>query len=347
MRAERILIRCDAAPGIGSGHVMRCLTLARALAGKGAAVGFAASAETVETVPALARAGFAHISLDRPLDADELLARGERWDALVIDHYGIDVRQETALREIAPVIVVIDDLADRRHDCDILLDQTVGREAGDYAGLVPPAAELLLGPEYALVRPEFTAARPAALARREAGKPVSRLLVSLGMTDIGGITAWAARAALEAGLEAEVAVAVGARAPSMPHLRALAERDPRLVFYPDCDDMAGLMASSDLAIGAGGTTSWERCCLGLPTIVLVLAENQALIARNLARLGAVRALRGRDAAELTAAVRDLAADREARVEMAISAGRLTNGRGADIVAQGIAHRVPKARRACR
>lgn len=338
MSEARVLIRCDASPQLGSGHAMRCLTLAGALSEHGVRVTFAVSAETSLTVPALAVAGFRTIIVERPTDTDELAGTSERWDAVVVDHYGLDARHEAAFRALAPTILVIDDLADRSHDCDILVDQTIGRSAEDYAALVPDATELLLGPEYALIRPEFAATRPAALAKREAGDPVSRVLVSLGMTDIGGITGWAAQAALAAGLDAEVAVAVGSHAPSLPQLRALATRDPRLALYPDCDNMAGLMASSDLAIGAGGTTSWERCCVGLPTIVLVLVKNQALIARNLARVGAVRVLPGRDGAELTAAVRRLAADTDARVAMTRASGKVTDGRGADRTAGALSRR---------
>jgi len=327
----RILMRCDASRQIGSGHVMRCLTLARALAEGGARVSFACSAETLETVPALGASGFPVTVLAAPLDADEVVATGHHWGAIVVDHYGLDARHEAIFRQAAPVIMVLDDLADRPHDCDILLDQTVGRAPSDYDGLVAVTTEVLLGARYALLRPEFARARPDALAARSEGRPVSRIFVSLGMTDVGGVTAQAVEAALAAGLEAEIAVAVSSRAESMPRLRVLAAKDSRVVLYPDCDDVCGLVAASDMAIGAGGTTSWERCCLGLPTIMVVLAANQLTIADNLARRGAVELVTRLDPEAVTDALRRLAADPAARTAMSRAAGAVTDGAGVEMV----------------
>lgn len=344
MMAARILFRCDAGMQLGSGHVMRCLTLADALAERGAAVTFACSAESYETVPALGASGYAMITLDAPLDAEEIASAGACWDAAVVDHYRLDAAYEGALRRVAPVILAIDDLADRPHDCDILLDQTLSREASDYAPLVPPAAELLLGPEYALLRPEFARARPAALAARAKGGPVRRILVSLGMTDIGGITARAVKAALAAGLEAEIAVAVGSRAESLPELRALAKIDLRVVLHVDCADIWALFAESDLSIGACGTTSWERCCLGLPSIALVLADNQAKIGDELAKFGAVRLLPVRELETAGRMLRDLATNAAERVAMSHSAAMICDGTGAESVAATFAEGMTQVRK---
>jgi UDP-2,4-diacetamido-2,4,6-trideoxy-beta-L-altropyranose hydrolase len=319
---------------------MRCLTLARALAERGALITFASSAATLDTVPALAGSEFPAITLERPMDTDELTAPGRHWDAVVVDHYALDARHEAALRRAAPVVSVIDDLADRTHDCDVLCDPTVGRARADYAALIPPSAVACLGPSFALLRPEFARARPIALAKHAAARPVERIFVSFGMTDIDGITAWAVRATLDAGLEAEIAVALDSRAESLPQLKSLAEDDPRLVLHPDCRDMCTLMADSDIAVGAGGTTSWERCCLGLPTIIMVIAQNQARIARSLARIGAAELLTDRDAAALAARLRRLAADQAARVAMSRTAGALADGKGAARLAEILMSRIP-------
>jgi UDP-2,4-diacetamido-2,4,6-trideoxy-beta-L-altropyranose hydrolase len=307
---------------------MRCLTLAQALVKRGASITFACSAESFDTVPALGASGFQAVSLKTPCDAAELVTDGRRWDAAVVDHYGLDARYEAALRQVAPVILVIDDLADRPHDCDMLLDQVLGREAPDYAPLVSPATELLLGPKNALLRPEFARVRPRALADRAEGRPVSCIFVSLGMTDIGGITAPAVRAALAAGLDAEIAVAVGSQAESLPHLRAIASANTRVTLHLDSTEMCALMASSDIAVGAGGGTSWERCCLGLPTVMLVLADNQAAIAQSLASSGAAELVHRGDASALTTAIRRLAGDPAARTAMSTAAGAVTDGMGA-------------------
>lgn len=342
--AERIgiLIRCDASRRLGSGHVMRCLTLAQALAGQGASVTFACSAESFETVPALGASGYPSISLDAPLDAAELLAAGQRWDAAVVDHYRLDARYETELRQAAPVILVIDDLADRPHDCNILVDQTAGRHPSDYAKLVGSGTDLRLGADHALLRPEFALARPAALAARSSGQPASRIFLSLGMTDIDGTTAWALKAALAANLDAEIAVAVGSGAESLPELRALAATDPRVALHLDSAEVCALMAASDLAIGAGGGTSWERCCLGLPTVMLVLADNQAVIAQTLARLGAAVLVPDRDAAALVDTLRRLANDPAARIAMSKAAGTVTDGRGTNRAADALFSRIMRA-----
>jgi UDP-2,4-diacetamido-2,4,6-trideoxy-beta-L-altropyranose hydrolase len=338
----RVLIRCDAARRLGSGHAMRCLTLAQALAGRGTSVTFACSAESFETVPALGASGFPLISLDAPLDPAELVATGQQWDAAVVDHYRLDARYETVLRHAAPVILVIDDLADRPHDCDILVDQTVGRQPSDYAKLVGSGTESRLGADYALLRPEFVLARPASLAARSKGRRVSRIFLSLGMTDIDGITAWALKATLAANLDAEIAVAVGSSAESLPELRTLAAANPRVVLHLDSTEICALIATSDLAVGAGGTTSWERCCLGLPTVMLVLADNQAMIAQTLARLGAAELVQSGDADAIVSTLRRLAADASARISISKAAGAVTDGRGTDRAVDTLISRITRA-----
>jgi len=160
------------------------------------------------------------------------------------------------------------------------------------------------------------------------GATVRRIFVSLGMTDIGGITAKVLRAVLAADLNAEITVAVGARAKSMSELQQLATRDNRVRLHLDSSETCALMAAADIAVGAAGTTSWERCCLGLPTLLLVLAGNQSLIARNLAGLGAVRLSADTDPSSVTECLRHLANDPTARIAMSMAAARICDGKGA-------------------
>lgn len=283
---RRALFRCDATPTLGGGHVMRCLALASAMVDAGYGVRFACAKGSMEVVPALARSGFDVIELADSLDPAELLERIETpVDALVFDHYGIDAAYERDL-PCARTIVVIDDLADRPHDCDLLIDQTFGREAADYDHLVPSSALVMVGAQYALIRPEFAAARPAALARRRAGGPVRRILISMGLTDLGGVTAPVLEAVLRAPVDAAIDVVIGSSAPSRAAVMALADTEPRIEVHDETADLCRLMADADLAIGAAGTTSWERCCLGLPTVMLVLAANQRKIAAELQATGA-------------------------------------------------------------
>lgn len=284
--APRLLIRCDAAPKLGGGHVMRCLTLANEMAAAGWEIAFATSRESGETVPALLRSPHRVIALDDLADPTACLAAaGQDWDVALVDQYALDPSYETALRAIAGSIAVIDDLL-RPHDCDLLVDMTHGRTAAEYQGLVPAHAALACGTEYAMLRPEFARLRPGSLARRDA-RPAERLLISLGLTDVGGITSKVLEKTV-AIFPGRIDVILGANAPSRAMAEAMAEAEDRVKLHIDTPDMATLMAEADLAIGAGGTTSWERCCLGLPTLLFTLADNQCEVAAMLAQAGAIQ-----------------------------------------------------------
>ena len=187
--------------------------------------------------------------------------------------------------------MAFDDLADRPHAADLLLDQNLGHTPSDYAGLVPPACRLLTGTRYALLREEFAAWREASLQRRAAQAEtgyLKHILVNLGGVDKDNHTL-AVLQAFSGSLPAacRVTVVMGKTAPHTAAVRAFADSAP----YPcrvlvGADNMAELMAEADLAIGAAGSTSWERCCLGLPTLLLVIAGNQCNIAATLQTAGA-------------------------------------------------------------
>jgi UDP-2,4-diacetamido-2,4,6-trideoxy-beta-L-altropyranose hydrolase len=282
----RAVFRCDASAALGGGHVSRCLTLAQALRDHGWSCAFAVSAETTAAVPRLRRAADAILTLDvAAADEPRRMADGfgGEADLLVVDHYARDVAFETACRRWTRRILVIDDLADRRHDADLLLDQTLDRSPSDYAALVPPHCRVLAGSEYALLHPAFAANRPAALSRREGCVAPRRILVAFGATDPGNATCLALRAIGASRLALEVDVILGAGAPHLEAVQAELTTMPhptRLHIDVEAETVAALM-TADLAIGAGGTTSWERCCLGLPTVVLQTAANQRTIVRAL------------------------------------------------------------------
>lgn len=330
---HRFAFRADASAKTGGGHVMRCMTLASALLKWGQKIAFLSQPGTVQTVPPLGASGMAVIEVTA--EPSSWIEGLNEWhaggvDCLVIDSYGVGAEQERAMRGTAKRIMVIDDLANRAHDCDILLDQNLGRTAASYAGLVPSHCEVLAGPRYALLRPEFAQARPRALARRGASGPVERILISMGMTDVGGVTARVLEAVLTADTGAAIDVVIGSRAPSLARVRALAARDGPIALHIDNADMCELMVAADLGIGAAGSTSWERCCLGLASIVMVLADNQREGAAALAGAGA--ALAGTDqldasSAGLTAAVRRLSSSSVERATMAASAAGLADGQG--------------------
>jgi UDP-2,4-diacetamido-2,4,6-trideoxy-beta-L-altropyranose hydrolase len=320
--------------------VTRCLALADALTTRGWRCVFAVSAETAPTVPHLKRVqhGVHVLPAGREADSTALWSSiDEGCSLLVIDDYRLGARYEASCRPVASRILVIDDLANRPHDCDILLDQNLGRSCRDYEALVPCSALVLVGASFALLRPEFAAARPAALSRRRPGIPVQRILISLGLTDLGGITARVVRAALDARTGATLDVVVSDRAESLPYLRSLESASHDIVLHVNPSNMSQLMINADLAIGAAGATSWERCCLGLPTILITLADNQRFVARSLAEAGAVKLLENTDGFEpaLTNTLRDLWQSEGMRLSLARAAARTVDGKGTERVADAI------------
>jgi len=283
------IFRCEASVEIGAGHVVRCLALARELVAAGWACHFATSASSLAVSQELSKFPILLLSA---AEADDPLAMRrylEGCDLLVIDDYRIDARYESVLRGWASRILVIDDLADRPHDCDLLIDQTYGRRGADYGGSVPPGCRLLIGTTYALLRPEFRLLRAQALAKRAGITRVKRILVSLGATDPAGATMLALDAITRAAPCASVDVVLGQSAPYLRQVLARIENldQPVCVHVEVQDqDMAQLMLNADLAIGACGGTAWERCCLGLPSIVVMTADNQSTVARALQDAGA-------------------------------------------------------------
>lgn len=272
----KAIFRSDASRDIGSGHIYRCLTLADMLAQTGWECAFACTAETVDIVPLLKTKGYETL----PPDASA------PCDLLVVDHYGLDEKYERSARGWAKRIVVIDDLANRKHECDTLLDMTYGRSAYTYHGLVPDNALLLCGSHYALLRPEFAAYRLESLAHRQKLSSAPRVLVSLGSTNLGNVTGFVLQALADFPLPIAVDVVMGSGAYAYDEVKTLAAQNG-FSLHTDTRDMALLMSTADIAIGAGGTTSWERCTLGLPTLLIELADNQSLIADALDAQGAV------------------------------------------------------------
>lgn len=287
----QVAFRADASAAIGAGHIMRCLTLADGLQQAGAVCTFVSR----DMPPALALLVAEHGHIVRSISdgEDNLLAFvGETPDWLVVDQYGLDIRFERVMRTTVKKIMVIDDLADRAHDCDILLDQNLGRKAEDYNTLVPQHCRLLMGPKYALLRPDFAQFRAYSLRRRRASA-VRHVLVSLGGFDSDNVTGLVLSALKSCSLpvDAKLSVVMGSDAPWIDDVRQLAKTMPwPTEILVGVRDMARLMAESDLAIGAAGGSAWERAALGLPVIILVVAENQRPGAHALEAAGAARLL---------------------------------------------------------
>lgn len=364
----KIVFRADASIEMGIGHVMRCLTLADALRERGAQCHFVCREHPGNLISQIVARGHQVCSL--PLGQTETrLSEAEnkllqpahaRWlscgwrrdarqtsscvgsldiDWLIVDHYALDERWEKQLRAHCRKIMVIDDLADRNHDCDLLLDQTFGRAEQDYHQRVPVNCKIFTGAKYALLRPEFSAFREYSLQRRAEPK-LEHFFISMGGIDKDNVTDMVLRALCESPLpkDCRISVVLGGNAPWLKHVKAQATKLPwKVEVKSDVANMAQLMANSDLAIGAAGSTSWERCCLGLPSLMIILAENQQIIANGLEKCGAAINLGASPAPFLPAKIREaldgLSHDLSRLKKMSTLAFSLTEGRGAILIAE--------------
>lgn len=269
-----VAFRVDASPLIGTGHFVRCLTLAAELKRRGATT-LIVSRDLPDHLREILSAGqhdFRPLAHAMERDADETLdaLTGTRWDWLVIDHYGLDARWETRMRDGEARLAVIDDIA-RRHDCDLLVDQNLQAEAR-YEGKLPTSCLSLLGPRFALLREEFRILHERVQPRDAA---VSRILIFFGGMDANNHTARAVEAVAGLGLRGvHVDVVVGRRHPRVDELREACSL-AGFSYHVQTERMAELVAAADLAVGAGGIAVWERCCLGLPQLAIRTAENQS------------------------------------------------------------------------
>jgi len=284
----KVVFRADASSGIGSGHVMRCLALAEALRHKGHETFFLCRRLPGDMVGFIKSKGVAVDILDatdNPADAKQsahMLEATGGTDWLVVDHYGLDANWESLLRACCGKIMVIDDVADRRHDCDLLLDQNL-RDGNTYSELVPASAEVLIGPKFALLRDEFSQARANVKVRTG---EVRRIVVFYGGSDPTGETTKAVEALRRLNLlDIKVDVIVGESNPRKDQVAELCAALPSMRFYCQVPDMAYLLARADLALGAAGVSSWERLALGVPALVIAVADNQLENMRQLDRLG--------------------------------------------------------------
>jgi len=350
--------RTDASLEIGSGHIMRCLTLAGELRQDGANVMFVCREHNGNLIDMVESKGYPVVRLQRPEakyvkapdDVVHAAWLGVSWhqDAvdsaaaikeiqpewLIVDHYALDRRWERVLRPYVGRIMVIDDLADRPHDCDLLLNQNLGSKPDVYKSILSTQSTLLLGPQYALLRPEFAALREYSLRRRQ--KPhCEKLFISMGGVDKDNATGKVLDALKDCRMPADfrITVVMGPVAPWLDCVRQQAETLVcKVEVKVNVAKMAQLMADSDLAIGAAGSTSWERCCLGLPTIMLTTASNQEMAARRLEQTGAVILLeRDWQQPQLQSILQSVISSSRHINKMIVSASKITNGKGARAV----------------
>jgi UDP-2,4-diacetamido-2,4,6-trideoxy-beta-L-altropyranose hydrolase len=330
----KVVFRADASLEMGTGHIMRCLTLAQALTEKGVLVDFICREHLGHLIEFIETKGFKVHRLprhehgviceqiDEPLinraspqqpclkttrpghlvintlfhsswlgstqyqDAqdcmDVLKALNPDW--LVMDHYALDETWQVLLEDHYQKLMVIDDLGDRQYICDLLLDQNYGSTVSKYQNLVPKHCKILAGSHYALLRPEFAQWRETSLKRRVQNQEIKTILVTLGGVDPDNYTEQVLKKLATTELKplTEIVVVMGATAPHLASVQKQAQTMPyKTTVKTNVSNMAEIMANADLAIGAAGATTWERCCLGLPTIQFVIAENQRQIANAL------------------------------------------------------------------
>ncbi len=338
---------------------MRCLTLADNLREKGAGVAFIQRTVSGNRINFLEKKGYSVYPLD--FSGDEVLTSGkppahgepsrENWEAdagqteevlkrhlknpdwLIVDHYGLDRQWESRMRPLARRIMVIDDLADRPHDCDLLLDQNLNKDNETrYSGLIPEGCRLLMGPRFVLLRPEFAETRRNPRTR---DGTVRRWFIFFGAVDPDNLTArvlQAYQALADDTLAADVIV--GDSNPHRESIKRQCDSLNNVTFHCQTNNMAELMSGADLAIGAGGTTNWERCSSGLPALIVSIARNQDSNAEQMHALGA--ALYLGKTSEVTPdrileGMRKCIQDEELVSSMSQAGLKLVDGKGADRV----------------
>ncbi|WP_341279850.1 UDP-2,4-diacetamido-2,4,6-trideoxy-beta-L-altropyranose hydrolase [Paenibacillus sp. FSL H8-0537] len=304
--AANVIIRADASGAIGTGHIMRCLSLADELASCGYCIIFISRLLEGNLRDYIIQRGYPFVGIPSTAPLERLDVAAVEQDAqytvqlcakmhpdwLIVDHYALDEQWEVSVKPHAGKLMVIDDLADRRHSADLLLDQNLSSDQEyRYRNLVPDDCKMLLGPSYLLLRPSFYEQR-AALRRR--GEEVKRLLVFFGGSDPTNETLKALKAlnSLTANSPMDTPlihtdVVIGTANPRLEEIKQFCDEMTGVALHIQIENMAELIAAADFALGAGGVAMWERCYLGLPSAVAVVAENQADTVALAGQLGAV------------------------------------------------------------
>ena len=295
----KFVFRVDSSVEIGSGHVMRCLTLAHELKKLNHSIHFICADLIGSLISKIKKQGLDVVTIQsdrKKFDSDfylNWLGHGQEDDFLrckdvlnnlnpdwiIVDHYALDSIWHRLARNYCKNIMVIDDLANREYDCDLLLDQTIGRCENDYVKLVPLNCKLLLGEKYILLREEFYQWREFSLERRKKPK-LETILISMGGSDPKNYTQKVLEEFAKKPIEndVELVVVLGGQNPWIEEIKEYATQIPyKTEILIDVDNMAEIIAKSDFAIGAAGGSVWERLYLGLPSIHLQLATNQCEI----------------------------------------------------------------------
>lgn len=294
MKSQNLAIRVDSSTKLGGGHLMRCFSIAENLKRKNIKVLFICRELPGNLCKFIESRGYKvsylpNNSFSLKNDAKQTIKVinqcKETIHWLLVDSYYIDKKWESTLRSFVNNIIVIDDLANRQHDCDLLIDHNLYENMEKrYENLLVQNCKKLLGPRYALLRPEFKEVRKTAKKRDGS---VQRILVSFGTSDPMNETAKVLKAINSLHLSISVDVVVGLSNPNKKIIKKLCATSSNTLYHHQIDNIATLMNSADLSIGGGGSTTWERCCLGLPSLVSILSEDQLELTEVAAKNGYV------------------------------------------------------------
>lgn len=317
------IIRCDASPGRGGGHLMRCLALSHGLSALGWSCHFAVADGSFEAAGQTRPPNTLELCGNAVTDPEALRRwRPQGCDLLVVDHYDLDNRWEESLHGWASTLLTLDDLPGRPHPGAVLSSIPLPQFG---------PGPWLCGPNWAVLDPEFVKIRHNTLARRQALQPVEKIVVSFGLTDPDNATCLALDALRTAARGIAVDVVIGSGSPWLTAITATAATlDPPARVMVDARDIPRILAAADLAIGAGGGSAFERCCLGLPSIQIQIADNQKETGRLLSGCGATLDLGPQKSihpAQLNTAIRSLLHDPQRRAAMSRAAASLCDGRG--------------------
>ena len=284
MDHKQAFFRVDASFKLGYGHIHRCITLANSFASIGVNCSFIC--KDLEGLPKnlirsqghklelISSSDLKNNWLDDVVNTKNIIKKAV--DYIIVDHYEINYLWQQELKKLSKHLIVIDDLANKKHDCDILINQNLGTVKEDYINLVSQETKLFIGPQYALLRPEFKEFRDFSIKRRK-NLTIKNLLISLGGVDKNNFVYKVLSALKKIEYEnlSQIDVIIGNGNNKKESLKKISDEFSISVnFYENITNMAEIMSRSDLIIGAGGISSWERCSLGIPSIIFILASNQ-------------------------------------------------------------------------
>lgn len=320
MNIAEIVFRVDASTTIGTGHIMRCLTLAKQLKqniNEKRNISFICRHILPSLHQQIIESGYHFYLLENnkenkieknndhqswlgvtsQQDAEETIAilQDKAIDWIIVDHYAIDDKWEKKVKTYVKKIMIIDDLANRPHDCDLLLDQTYGRSLNDYKNLLPICSILLSGADYTLLRKEFILEKNSIIKHR---KNINfnhiTALIMFGGTDPDNLTKLCIEKIKNVATIHKIVIIISDSTNNKNEIIAQYRKNKKIDIHISPKNIAEIMLNADIAIGAAGTSSWERCAVGLPAVVIIQAENQRLIAENLQRQGVITYLETQD-----------------------------------------------------